>query len=41
MMKVILETDRLLLREFDLRDAETILELHSNPEVQKYTGEAL
>ena len=41
MMKVILETDRLLLREFGLQDAEAIPGLHSNPEVQKYTGEAL
>ncbi len=38
-MSLILETPRLFLREFVLEDAEEVLELHSNPEVQKYTGQ--
>lgn len=37
-MKTILETDRLLLREFDVTDAESFYELNSNPKVIKYTG---
>ena len=39
MMKVILETERLVLREFDHHDAEAVFALHSDPQVQRYTGE--
>jgi RimJ/RimL family protein N-acetyltransferase len=35
-MKVILETDRLLLREFVEEDAEPFLKLNSNPEVLRF-----
>lgn len=38
MMKTILETDRLLLREFDISDAESFYELNLNPNVIKFTG---
>lgn len=38
-MKSLIETDRLLLREITLDDAEDLFKLHSNAEVQKYTGE--
>ncbi|MCX8532385.1 GNAT family N-acetyltransferase [Chryseobacterium luquanense] len=37
-MKTILETDRLLLREFDISDAKIFYELNLNPNVIKYTG---
>lgn len=37
-MKKILETNRLLLREFDISDAESFYELNLNPNVIKYTG---
>jgi ribosomal-protein-alanine N-acetyltransferase len=37
-MKTILETDRLLLREFDINYAESFYELNLNPNVIKYTG---
>ena len=37
-MKKILETDRLLLREFEIGDAESFYELNLNPNVIKYTG---
>ena len=40
-MKIIIETDRLVLREITLNDKEALFRLHSNPEVQKYTGEAV
>ena len=40
-MKIILETKRLYLKEIGLEDKEGIFELHSDPEVQKYTGEAI
>jgi ribosomal-protein-alanine N-acetyltransferase len=36
MMKVILETDRLLLREFVESDAEAFFHLNSNPEVLRF-----
>ena len=39
MMKVILETERLVLREFDHHDAAAVFALHSDPQVQRYTGE--
>lgn len=38
---MIIETQRLLLRELTLSDAEDMLRLHSRPEVQQYTGEEL
>ncbi|SEM32016.1 Protein N-acetyltransferase, RimJ/RimL family [Aquimarina amphilecti] len=38
-MKVLIETERLLLREITLDDKEELFKLHSNPAVQKYTGE--
>lgn len=37
-MKTILETDRLLLREFEVSDAKNFYELNLNPNVIKYTG---
>lgn len=37
-MKIILETNRLLLREFEVSDAESFYELNLNPNVIKYTG---
>ena len=40
-MKVIIETDRLLLREFTIDDARAVYEFGSNVEVQKYTGDEL
>ncbi|MBT8301112.1 MAG: GNAT family N-acetyltransferase [Maribacter sp.] len=38
-MGIIIETERLLLREITLDDKEALFKLHSDPEVQKYTGE--
>lgn len=38
-MKVVLETERLLLREFILEDAQSMFDLNSDPEVIKYTGD--
>ncbi len=38
-MKVIIETDRLLLREFTMDDALLVLELNSDPEVTRFTGD--
>jgi len=38
MMKTILKTARLLLREFEIDDAESFYELNLNPNVIKYTG---
>lgn len=38
-METIIETERLLLREITPNDKEALFKLHSNPEVQKYTGE--
>ncbi|KNB60374.1 GNAT family N-acetyltransferase [Chryseobacterium sp. Hurlbut01] len=37
-MNTILETDRLLLREFEVCDAKNFYELNLNPNVIKYTG---
>ena len=37
-MKVILETNRLLLRELDVNDAERFYQLNENPKVIQYTG---
>lgn len=36
---ILIETERLYLRESTLEDAPLLLELHADPEVQKYTGE--
>lgn len=38
-MKVIIETDRLLLREFTMNDGAIMLELNSDPVVTLYTGD--
>ncbi|TPN81175.1 GNAT family N-acetyltransferase [Aquimarina algicola] len=38
-MKFLIETERLLLREITLDDAESLLKLYSDPKVQRYTGE--
>lgn len=40
-MKTLIETERLILREITLDDKEEMFQLHSNSEVQKYTGEPL
>ncbi len=37
----ILETERLILRELRPDDAEGMMQLHSHPEVQKYTGDGV
>ena len=36
---MILETERLILREMTMSDTEDMLRLYSDPEVQQYTGE--
>lgn len=36
---MVIETERLILREMVLSDAEDLLRLHSNKKVQKFTGE--
>jgi len=38
-MKFILETDRLLLREFEDVDAQSMFDLNSDPDVIRYTGD--
>ena len=38
-MKTLIETKRLCLQEITLDDKVEMFQLHSNPEVQKYTGE--
>ena len=38
-MKMIFETDRLILREFEITDAEPMFELNSDPDVLRYTGD--
>lgn len=38
-MKIVIHTDRLLLRTFTMGDAELIYELNSDPEVIQYTGD--
>lgn len=38
-MKHILETERLFLREFTLDDAQLLIDLNSNPNVVRYTGD--
>lgn len=36
---IVLTTDRLILREFELKDAKAMYELNSDEEVMKYTGD--
>ena len=38
-LKYIIETERLLLREITLKDSGDLFILHSDPKVQRYTGE--
>lgn len=38
-MNIIIETERLLLREFNVTDAAAVYEFNSNKEVHKYTGD--
>jgi len=38
-MRIILETDRLLLREFVMDDAEGFFKMVSDPDVTRYTGD--
>ena len=38
-MKIILETNRLILREFDIQDAKNMYELNLDTEVIQYTGD--
>lgn len=38
-MKPLIETERLVLRDITLDDKEEMFQLHSNADVQKYTGE--
>lgn len=40
-MPIIIETERLIMREFTADDAAGIFALNSNPEVMKYTGQPL
>ncbi len=40
-MKILIETERLFLREITLDDKQALFRLHSDPLVQKYTGEAV
>ncbi len=40
-MKTTIETERLLLREMAIDDKEDLYELHTDPEVQKWTGEVV
>ena len=38
-MNTLIETERLVLWKVSLIDKEKMFKLHSNPDVQKYTGE--
>jgi ribosomal-protein-alanine N-acetyltransferase len=40
-LDVLLESDRLLIRPFQMGDVQAMYELNSNPIVQKYTGDTL
>lgn len=40
-MATIIETERVILRNFTLIDDEAVLEFNSNVEVQKYTGDVI
>jgi RimJ/RimL family protein N-acetyltransferase len=37
-MKIITETERLIIREIETSDTDVMLELHSAPEVHRYLG---
>lgn len=37
-MKIITETERLIINEIETSDTDVILELHSDPEVHRYLG---
>ena len=37
-MKIITETERLIIREIEISDTDVMLELHSDPEVHRYLG---
>ena len=39
MAKTLIHTERLLLREITYEDKDELFELHTDPEVQKWTGE--
>jgi len=39
LMKIILESERLLLREFKISDAKKMYQLNSDPDVIRYTGD--
>ncbi len=39
-MKIIFETERLLLRELNISDAEKFYKLNSDPDVIQFTGDA-
>ena len=38
-VNILIETERLIVREITLSDKECLFKLHTNPEVQLYTGE--
>ena len=40
-MSIIIETERLILREFVESDFEAVFGFNSNPEVQRYTGDVI
>lgn len=40
-MNIKIETERLILREFELTDIEAVYEFNSNEEVQRYTGDTI
>ena len=40
-MNPIIETERLILREFNIHDYEAVFEFGSNKEVQRYTGDKM
>lgn len=41
MLDIVLESERLLIRPFQISDVQAMYELNSNPIVQKYTGDVL
>ena len=41
MLDIVLESERLLIRPFQMGDVKAMYELNSNPIVQKYTGDTL
>lgn len=38
---ILIETDRIILREFELNDMQAVFNFSSNAEVQKYTGDTI